>query len=98
MGWTSCRATFKCEEKHKNKKPSLSSLPIGTRIKVTCQDGKEIVVFKHKPAFQFKRPFWMIEGLTIGYISEKHIPDNYEIINEQYKSNTNLSSPNNKTT
>lgn len=58
---------------------SLSKLPIGSEIKFTLNDGKEYIVFKHRPAYQFKRPFWMLMNAD-GYIKTKNIPDNYEVI------------------
>lgn len=71
----------KCYENLKNKqdKNSLSKLPIGSVIKYKRHDGKEITLFKHEPAYQFKRPFWMLNDLS-GYISSRHIPDNYVVV------------------
>ena len=71
----------KCYENlsKKQDKNSLSKLPIGSEIKFTLHDGTEYVAFKHSPAYQFKRPFWMLMNGN-GYIQSKHIPDDYEII------------------
>lgn len=63
----------------KNNPNSLSKLPVGSVIKYTDRNGKEIVLYKHSTAYQFKRPFWMLSDNS-GYISPKHIPDNYEVI------------------
>lgn len=67
----------KCREKANA--PKLSALPIGTHIKFTRWDGKEIRLFKHSAAYQFKRPFWMLEDGS-GYLSPKHIADNWVIV------------------
>lgn len=69
----------KCNEKRTNKKPTLSSLPVGTRIKYTRWDGKEMELYKHEAGYQFKRPFWMRTDNT-GYVSAKYIPENYEVV------------------
>lgn len=71
----------KCYENlgKKQDKNSLSKLPIGSEIKFTLYDGKEYTAFKHSPAYQFKRPFWMLINAD-GYIKTKNIPDNYEVI------------------
>ena len=60
-------------------KNSLGKLPAGTVIKYKRYDGKEITVYKHEAAFQFKRPFWMLIDNS-GYISAKHIPKEFEVI------------------
>lgn len=65
-------------EKKKDKN-SLSKLPIGSVIKYTDHNGEEIMLYKHPAGYQFKRPFWMLADNS-GYISAKHIPDNYEVI------------------
>lgn len=67
----------KCHERLS--KPSLAKLPIGTKIKITYSDGKEVILTKHEPCFQFKRPFWFDEKKYV-YMSKKYIPDNWEII------------------
>lgn len=64
-----------CLEKHG--KPKLSDLPIGTRIKFLV-NGHERILFKHSPAYQFKRPFWMVENGD-GYYKANHIPNNWEV-------------------
>ena len=63
----------------KKEKNSLSKLPVGSEIKYTKYDGSEVIIFKHDAAYQFKRPFWMLKDRS-GYISQKHIPSNYEVI------------------
>lgn len=71
----------RCYENLKKKKDlnTLSNLPIGSIIKYTKHDGTEVKVFKHPAAYQFKRPFWMLENME-GYIPAKYIPSNYEVI------------------
>ena len=70
-----------CYEVLKQRKnpDNLGNLPVGSVIKYTRPNGEEKVLFKHPAAYQFKRPFWMLEDKT-GYVSPKHIPDNYEVI------------------
>lgn len=63
----------------KKDKNSLGKLPIGSEIKFTLYDGKEYTAFKHRPAYQFKRPFWMLINAD-GYIKTKNIPEDYEVI------------------
>ena len=68
-----------CHEKRTNKKPTLASLPVGTRIRYTDWNKKEVELYKHPAGYQFKRPFWMLVDSS-GYISAKHIPESYEVI------------------
>lgn len=68
-----------CHEKRTNKKPTLASLPVGTRIKYTDWNKKEVELYKHPAGYQFKRPFWMLVDGS-GYISTKYIPESYEVI------------------
>lgn len=65
----------KCEENLQKEK--LSDLPIGTRIKFINYAGKERILYKHAPAYQFKRPFWMVEGEDC-YYKAKQIPDTWK--------------------
>lgn len=71
----------KCHDVLKKKKSpdKLNNLPVGSVIKYTRPNGEEMMLFKHPAGYQFKRPFWMLKDKT-GYVSPKHIPDNYEII------------------
>lgn len=71
----------KCYEVLKERKNpnTLGNLPIGSEIKYVNHKGEEIILFKHPAAYQFKRPFWMCKDRD-GYVSPKHIPDNYEVI------------------
>lgn len=71
----------RCYENLRKKKDknSLGKLPVGSEIKFTLYDGKEYTAFKHRPAYQFKRPFWMLINAD-GYIKTKNIPDNYKVI------------------
>jgi hypothetical protein len=68
-----------CRANNRHEKNALGKLPAGTVIKYKRYDGKEITVYKHEPAFQFKRPFWMLIDNS-GYIPAKHIPKNFEVI------------------
>lgn len=70
----------RCYENLKKKKDpnSLTNLPIGSVIKCTL-NGKEIVLEKHAPAYQFKRSFWKMVDRA-SYIPAKHIPPNYEVV------------------
>lgn len=67
----------KCIEN--KKKIKLSDLPVGTHIKFTDWTGKEHRVYKHSPAYQFKRPFWMYED-GCSYCKTNRIPDSWEIV------------------
>ena len=70
----------RCYENLKKKKDSnaLGNLPIGSVIKCTL-NGKEIVLEKHAPAYQFRRAFWKLVD-EASYIPAKHIPNNYEVV------------------
>ena len=68
----------KCLEKANDKKPTLSSLPVGTHIKWIKHDGTEVELYKHAPAYQFKRAFWMMADRN-AYVSRNHIV-NWEVI------------------
>lgn len=61
----------KCIEE--SEKPSLSKLPIGTTIRVKIGNDEEVLATKHKPAYQFKRPFWKTENgcLKTSYIKNR---------------------------
>lgn len=59
-------------------KPSLSKLPIGTEIKFDY-DGKEIILRKSAPRYQFKTPFWMNDA-NCTYFSKKRIPKDFKIV------------------
>lgn len=62
------------------KKPKISKLPIGTEIKFTHM-GKEIVLRKSAPMYQFKTPFW-INDANHTYFSKKRIPVDFVIISK----------------
>lgn len=63
----------KCHEKNEKKKThNLSKLPIGTKIIWTRNDGVEVELLKHAPAYQFKRPFWF-NAADWTYVSAKWI-------------------------
>lgn len=64
----------------KKEKKTLATLPIGTKIQYT--QGERIrTLVKHPAAYQFKRPFWMLEDQT-SYIPQKYIPDDFIIISQ----------------
>ena len=71
----------RCYENIKAKKNpnALNNLPVGSVIKFKTIDGNEAVAYKHSPAYQFKRAFWMVKG-TDAYIKTKHIPKDYVVI------------------
>lgn len=70
-----CRANIEA----KKLPTALKNLPVGAVIRFISRDGKQVEALKHRPAYQFKRPFWYIseDGL---YISPKHIPASYEVV------------------
>jgi hypothetical protein len=68
-----------CYANNTHGKNALGKLPVGTVIKYKRHDGKEITVYKHRAAYQFKRPFWMLIDNS-GYISAKYIPKDFEVI------------------
>lgn len=68
-----------CRANNRHEKNALGKLPAGTVIKYKRYDGKEITVYKHEPAFQFKRPFWMLIDNS-GYIPAKYIPKDFKVI------------------
>ena len=41
-------------------------------------EGKTIRFYKHRPAYQFRKPFWFSE--EYGMIQERLIPDDYKIV------------------
>lgn len=64
-----------------NAKPSLSRLPIGTKIKYVAK-GEEIILEKRKPAYQFKSPWWYHQK-SGTYAKKKDIPKDFEIVDEE---------------
>lgn len=64
-----------------NAKPSLSKLPIGTKIKYMSK-GEEIILEKRRPAYQFKSPWWYHQK-SGGYAKKKDIPKDFEIVDEE---------------
>lgn len=61
----------------KRNKKGINTLPIGSVIKFKKHNGEEVQLFKHEPAYQFKRPFWF-DGSR--YWQAKHIPPTFEIV------------------
>ena len=62
-----------------NAKPKFGKLPIGTVIEFEL-NGKMYQATKHRPAYQFKTPFWMMENGN--YIKKKQIPEDFKVIKE----------------
>lgn len=72
----------KCREniiKNNMKNSRLKKLPIGSKIKFIFQ-GKEVVVEKKSPMYQFKHPWYKVCGEDC-YIKQKSIPENFKIVN-----------------
>ena len=69
-----------CYERLKAKKSpnTLGKLPVGTVIKFNY-NGEERTAYKHPAAYQFKRPFWMMQDKHL-YVKQKHIPENYIVV------------------
>ena len=65
--------------KKKHDPNALGNLPVGSVIKYKRWDGVKMTLYKHPAAYQFKRPFWMLENGN-GYISAKYIPSNYVVV------------------
>lgn len=63
------------------KKPSLSKLPVGSKIKFEGFNGERTLI-KMAPAYQFKTNWWLIEGQN-KYFPKAHIPDNWELVTEK---------------
>ena len=59
-------------------KPSPSKLPIGTEIKFNY-NGKELILRKSAPRYQFKTSFWLNDA-DCTYFSKKRIPRNFKIV------------------
>ncbi len=72
-----CRAYAK----RKNSPNNPAKLPIGTKIKFTDRNGKEIILEKRAPAYQFKTAWWY-EAASGCYCSKKRLPEEFEIIKE----------------
>ena len=75
----------KCRE-HLQKRKTLKNAPIGTTIEFVFTgsgksefEGKTIQFYKHRPAYQFRKPFWFSEEYGM-YIQERLIPDDYKIV------------------
>lgn len=69
-----------CRENAKRKKASwLKNLPIGSKIKCTLFDGKEIILTKHEPAYQFKTWFWFDEE-NYKYIKKNYVNEDNAVL------------------
>ncbi|MDE6627408.1 MAG: hypothetical protein K2O59_01650 [Lachnospiraceae bacterium] len=58
---------------------ALKNLPIGAVIRYTNRNGEVIELLKHRPGYQFKRPFWYCAA-SGRYMPANRIPDDYEIV------------------
>ena len=67
------------EKKRQKKTPG--TLPVGTVIRFTTWNGKEYVVKKMAPNYQFKKCWWLIPA-THKYLPSGRIPENFEIVEE----------------
>lgn len=76
LAWReNCRRNI--EEKKNPDTPT--NLPIGSIIRFKRSDGTEVEIFKSKPMYQFKRPFWKV-CRKAEYVPASRIPKEYEII------------------
>ena len=67
----------KCWDYHN--KPKLKDVKVGQKIKYKMHNGKEVVLIKREPAYQFKTPWFEVEE-TNTYMKKKYIPQEFEII------------------
>lgn len=68
----------KCNE-YRKAKNTLRSLPIGAEIKF-IRNGEELYAYKHAPAYQFKKAFWMTNK---GFIRPTAILNyGYEVVSQ----------------
>lgn len=58
--------------------PKPGQLPIGTEIECTI-NGKKYTLVKHRAAYQFKTPFWMVKDEGT-YIKKNRIPSDFVIV------------------
>lgn len=76
LAWReNCRRNI--EEKKNPDRPA--NLPIGSIIRFKRNDGTDVEIFKSKPMYQFKRPFWKVCGEP-EYVPASKIPKEYEIV------------------
>lgn len=68
----------RCWENAKNKN-SLGRLPVGSVIEFKKWDGSIVRLIKRSPAYQFKTPWWQIEGEN-HYFKKNHIPAEYRVV------------------
>ena len=62
--------------KCRNKKPdTIKSIKIGQRVKWKTWDGREYILMKHAPAYQFKTWFWYNET-TGNYVKKTLVNEN----------------------
>ena len=85
-----CRETV---TKRKEKIRKLNALPVGSVIQtyINRWDSEKYAfvneqkrIIKEDPAYQFKRPWWRIEG-TMTYIKKNNIPDDFKVIERPSK-------------
>ena len=67
----------KCWDYHN--RPKLKDVKIGQKIKYKMHNGKEVVLIKREPAYQFKTSWFEVEE-TNRYMKKKYIPQEFEII------------------
>lgn len=75
----SWRAKCRAYNEKKKTKQTPGTLPVGTQIRFTRWDGKEYVIEKKSPAYQFRRNWWYVPETHTAYPS-RYIPENFEII------------------
>ena len=69
----------KCYENAEKVKPS--SLPVGSKIQFKNYSGEVVTLVKMPPSYQFKTPWWLIEG-TRSYWRKSAIPNDFTIVTE----------------
>lgn len=69
----------RCWENIRRKKEgiNLNTLPIGSVISYGLE--KKTICIKYPPSYQFKTPFWKVEGVH-EYRKKKYIPSDFEIL------------------
>lgn len=68
----------KCRENLTRGK-GLSALPIDAKIRFTTCGGQEYTLIKRSPNYQFKTPWYQIDG-EYRYYSKSRIPKDYEVL------------------
>lgn len=68
-----------CRKQLAKPKSWIKELPLGSKIKWTAWDGRQIILTKHAPAYQFKTWFWFDE-VNRKYISKKLVNENNAVL------------------